>query len=116
MKEKIIRAALISVVVAGMAGCASVSKEELSQLQGDIRAAAAKADDAKKEAANADATAQDAKKTADQALSVANDAKRMASDAESQAAAAKSAAEQANSTATATVQKTENMFKKSMNK
>ncbi len=116
MNTKLLSAALVSAVAIGMAGCASVTKEELSQLQSDVRAAATKADDAKKTATDANTTALSAKNTADQALTAANEAKSMARDAQSQAAEAKSTAAEAKSIATGTAEKTERMFKKSMSK
>lgn len=116
MKTTFAGTALISALVLGMAGCATVSKEEFAQLQNDVRAATTKADDAKKVATDANTTAQDAKRTADQAVSTANEAKNMARDAQSQAAEAKATATEAKSIATDTAEKTERMFKKSMSK
>ena len=109
MNNKIVQGVLVSVLVIVMAGCASVSREEIDQLMSDVSAASTNTDEAKQMAMDANATAAAAKSTADRALSTANEAKQMASDAQQQAGEAKS-------TAADTAEKTERMFKKSMSK
>jgi hypothetical protein len=109
MKAKFVHAALVSAVVIGMAGCASISQEEYEQLKSDLSAASAKADEAAQTATDANASSMDARRIAEEARDTANEAKSMARDALDQAGTAKSMADE-------TAEKTERMFKKSMSK